>query len=54
MGKVRVGVAPEATPTQGSLGAAEGVRGLGSEPLALKTTLLLNNHTALETVVVVI
>ena len=54
MGKVRVGVAPEATPTQGSPGAAEGVRGLGSEPLALKTTLLLNNHTALETVVVVI
>ena len=47
------GVAPEATPTQGSLGAAEGVGGLGSEPLALKTTLLLNNHMALENVVVI-
>lgn len=52
MGKVGGGGAPEATPTQGSLGAAEGGGGLGSEPLALKTALLLNNHMALENVVV--
>lgn len=49
----QVGVAPEATRTQGGLGAAEGVGGLGSEPPALKTVLLLNNHMALGNVAVI-
>ena len=49
----QVGVAPEATRTQGGLGAAEGVGGSGSEPPALKTILLLNNHMALENVAVI-